>query len=69
MPTSAEQLIEHLKQDIAALEMRAKRAEAMLPHLAEKYHERWKATIALTWQQAKELNELLMEIRKDHPGN
>jgi len=31
MPTSAEQPIEHLKQDIAALEMRAKRVEAKLP--------------------------------------
>jgi uncharacterized protein YicC (UPF0701 family) len=69
MPTSAEQLIEHLKQDIAALEERARRAEAMLPHLAEKYHERWKAHIESTWQQAKELSTLLVEIRQDHPGN
>ena len=69
MPTSAEHLIEHLKHDIAALEERAKRAEAMLPHLAEKYHDRWKAIIDSTLQQAKELGELLVEIRRDHPGN
>ena len=69
MSTSAEQLIEHLKHDIAALEQRAKRAESMLPHLAEKYHERWKASIDSTLQQAKELSALLVEIRKDHPGN
>jgi uncharacterized coiled-coil protein SlyX len=69
MPTSVEQLIEHLKQDIAALEARAQRAEAMLPHLAEKYQHRWKANIESTWQQAKELSELLVEIRQDHPGN
>jgi hypothetical protein len=69
MPTSAEQLIDHLKHDIAALEERARRAESMLPHLAEKYHERWKASIDSTWQQAKELSQLLVDIRKDHPGN
>jgi uncharacterized protein YicC (UPF0701 family) len=69
MPTAVEQLIEHLKQDIAALESRAQKAETMLPHLAEKYQERWKAAIESSWQQVKELNELLMEIRKDHPGN
>jgi uncharacterized coiled-coil protein SlyX len=69
MPTAVEQLIEHLKQDIAALESRAQKAEAMLPHLAEKYQERWKAAIESSWEQVKELNELLMEIRKDHPGN
>jgi uncharacterized protein YicC (UPF0701 family) len=69
MPTSAEHLIEHLKHDIAALEERAKRAESMLPHLAEKYHARWKASIESTVQQAKELSELLVEIRRDHPGN
>ena len=69
MPTSVEQLIDHLKQDIAALEERARRAESMLPHLAEKYHERWKASIDSTWQQAKELSQLLVDIRKDHPGN
>lgn len=69
MPTAVEQVIEHLKQDIAALEARAQKAEALLPHLAEKYQERWKAAIESSWQQVKELNELLMEIRKDHPGN
>jgi uncharacterized coiled-coil protein SlyX len=55
MPTLAEQLIEHLEQHIAALEMRAKRTKAMLPHLAGKYHERWKATIASTWQRRRNL--------------
>jgi len=69
MPTPVEQLIDHLKQDIAALEARAQRAESMLPHLAGKYHDRWKASIEATLQQAKELSELLVEIRKDHPGN
>ena len=69
MSTSAEHLIEHLKQDIAALEERIKRAESMLPHLAEKYHERWKASIESTLQQAKKLSELLVEIQRDHPGN
>ena len=69
MPTAVEQVIEHLKHDIAALEERAKRAEALLPHLAEKYQERWKAATESSWQQAKELSELLVEIRKDHPGN
>jgi len=69
MPTSAEQLIAHLKQDIAALETRAQRAEAMLPHLAEKYHDRWKASIEATLKEAKEIGELLVEIRRDHPGN
>ena len=69
MPTSAEQLIAHLKQDIAALEARAHQAEAMLPHLAEKYHDRWKASIEATLKEAKEIGELLVEIRKDHPGN
>jgi len=69
MPTAVEQLIEHLKQDIASLEDRARRAEAMLPHLAEKYHERWRANIDATLQQAKEINQLLVEIRLDHPGN
>ena len=68
MPTAVE-LIEHLKQDIAALEERALRAETMLPHIAEKYRERWKASIESTLQQARELSELLVEIRKDHPGN
>jgi hypothetical protein len=68
MPTAVE-LVEHLKQDIAALEERARRAEAMLPHIAEKYRERWKVSIESTLQQARELSELLIEIRKDHPGN
>jgi uncharacterized protein YicC (UPF0701 family) len=69
MPTAVEQLIEHLKQDIAAFEERAQRAEKLLPHVAEKYQQRLKASIESTWQQAKELNELLVEIRLDHPGN
>ena len=69
MPTAVEHLIEHVKKDIAALEERAQRAEAMLPHIAEKYHERWRASIDATLQQAKELSELLVEIRQDHPGN
>lgn len=69
MPTAVEQLIEHLKLDIAALEQRAQRAEELLPHVAEKYRERLKSSVDSTWQQAKELNELLVEIRLDHPGN
>jgi hypothetical protein len=69
MPTAVEQLVEHLKQDITALEERAQRAEAMLPHIAEKYHQRWRASIDATLQQARELGELLVEIRQDHPGN
>ena len=69
MPTAVEQLIDHLKKDIAALEERAKQAEALLPHIAEKYRERWQASIESTLQQGKELSELLVEIRKDHPGN
>ena len=69
MPTAVEQLIEHLKQDIAAFEERAQRAEKLLPQVAEQYHERLKASIDSTWQQAKELSELLVEIRRDHPGN
>ena len=69
MPTAVEQLIEHLKHDIAALEERAQRAEKLLPQVAEQYHERLKASIDSTWQQAKELSELLVEIRRDHPGN
>ncbi|HZD32720.1 MAG TPA: hypothetical protein VE779_13795 [Candidatus Angelobacter sp.] len=68
MPTSVEQVIAHLKKDIAALEEQAKRAEEMLPHVAEKYAERWKATIAAGWKQATELSALLQEIQKDHPG-
>ena len=69
MPTAVEQLIEHLKHDITALEERAQRVETLLPHVAEKYQERLKASIDSTWQKAKELNELLVEIRRDHPGN
>jgi hypothetical protein len=69
MPTAVEHLIEHLKQDIADLEARAQRAEKLLPHVGEKYQERLKASIESTWQQAKELSELLIEIRQDHPGN
>ena len=41
----------------------------MLPHLAEKYHDRWKASIEATLKEAKEIGELLVEIRRDHPGN
>jgi hypothetical protein len=69
MPTAVEQLIEHLKNDIADLEARAERAEKLLPHVAEKYQDRLKASIDSTWQHAKELSELLVEIRQDHPGN
>jgi hypothetical protein len=69
MPTAVEQLIDHLKQDIASVEAHARRAEELLPHLADKYKERWKAGIAARWQQAKELSALLQEIQKDHPGN
>ena len=69
MPTAVEQLIEHLKHDIALLEERAQRVENLLPQVAEKYQERLKASIESTWQQARELGELLVEIRRDHPGN
>jgi len=69
MPTAVEQLIDHLTKDIAALEERAKQAEAMLPHIAEKYRQRWRASMDTTLRQANELSELLLEIRKDHPGN
>ena len=68
MPTAVEKVIEHLKQDIAAFEEQAKRAEAMLPHVAEKYAERWKQAIEAGWKQATELSALLQEIQKDHPG-
>ena len=69
MPTSVEQMIEHMKKDIAALEAHARQAEEMLPHVAEKYAARWKAAIEARWQQAKELSALLQDIQKDHPGN
>ena len=69
MPTAVEQLIEHLKQDIAALESRAKKAEEMLPHVADKYAARWKAAIEARWKQAMELSALLQDIEKDHPHN
>jgi uncharacterized protein YicC (UPF0701 family) len=69
MPTAVEQLVEHLKQDIATLESRAKKAEELLPHVAEKYAKRWKASIDAQWKQAMELSALLQEIQKDHPGN
>ena len=69
MPTAVEHLIEHLKHDIAELEARAQRAEKLLPHVAEKYQERLKASIDATVQHASELSELLVEIRRDHPGN
>jgi hypothetical protein len=41
----------------------------LLPHVAEKYAKRWKASIDAQWKQAMELNALLQEIQKDHPGN
>lgn len=69
MPTAVELLIDHLKHDIASLEAHARRAEELLPHLAEKYKSRWKAAIEARWQQASELSALLQEIQKDHPGN
>jgi hypothetical protein len=69
MPTAVEQLIEHLKQDIASLESRARKAEELLPHVSEKYAARWKAAIEARWKQAMELSALLQEIEKDHPHN
>ena len=69
MPISGEQMIEHIRKDIAAIEAHARQAEQMLPHVAEKYSVRWKAAIEAHWQQAKELSALLQEIQKDHPGN
>jgi ubiquinone biosynthesis protein COQ9 len=69
MPTAVEQLIELLKKDIASFEAHAKRAEEMLPHLSDKYKDRWKAAIDSRWQHAKELSALLQEIQRDHPGN
>ena len=68
MPTSVEQLIEHIKKDIAMLEAHARQAEELLPHFGEKYVERWKAGIQARWKQAAELSALLQEIQKDHPG-
>jgi hypothetical protein len=69
MPTSVEQLMEHIKKDIATLEAHAKQAEEMLPHVAEKYSGRWKAAIEARYKQAIELSALLQEIEKDHPHN
>ena len=69
MPTAVEQVIEHLKQDIASFEAHARRAEELLPHLADKYKAQWKAAIEARWRQATELSALLQEIQKDHPGN
>jgi hypothetical protein len=69
MPHSIDELIEHIKKDIATLEAHARQAEEMLPHFSEKYAERWKAGIQARWKQAAELNALLQEIQKDHPGN
>lgn len=69
MPTSVEQLIEHIKKDIAMLEAHARQAEEMFPHFAGKYAERWRASIDARWKQAAELSALLQEIQKDHPGN
>jgi hypothetical protein len=69
MPTSVEQLKDHIRKDIASLESHAKQAEEMLPHLNEKYAARWKAVIEARWKQALELSALLQEIEKDHPHN
>ena len=69
MPTALEQLVEHLKQDIASLEAAARQAESLLPHVAEKYAARWKTAIHERYQQAIELSALLQEIEKDHPHN
>jgi hypothetical protein len=69
MPTSVEQLKEHIRKDIAALESHAKQAEELLPHVNEKYAARWKAAIEARWKQALELSALLQEIEKDHPHN
>ena len=69
MPNSIEELIEHIKKDIATLEAHARKAEELLPHFAETYAARWKAGIEARWKQAAELNALLQEIQKDHPGN
>ena len=69
MPTSVEQLMEHIKKDIATLEAHARQAEQLLPHVAEKYAERLKAAIEASYKQAIELSALLQEIEKDHPHN
>ncbi len=69
MPTAVEQMIEHLKQDIAAIEARARKGEELLPHVAEKYAARWKASIDALWKQAMDLSALMLEIEKDHPHN
>jgi hypothetical protein len=68
MPHSVDELIEHIKKDIAMLEAHARQAEEMFPHFAEKYADRWKASIQARWKQAAELSALLQEIQKDHPG-
>lgn len=69
MPHSVEELIAHIKKDIAMLEAHARQAEELIPHFTEKYAARWKASIDARWKQAAELNALLQEIQKDHPGN
>ena len=69
MPTSLQQVVEHLKQEIAMFEAHAKRAETMAPQLAEKYKDKWKAAIESSRRQAIELSALLLEIEKDHPHN
>ena len=69
MPTSVEQLKEHIRKDIASLEIHARQAEELLPHVGEKYAPRWKAAIEARWKQAMELSALLQEIEKDHPHN
>lgn len=69
MPTSVEQLKEHIKKDIASQEAQAKRAEELLPHVAEKYVDRLKAAIEASYKQAIELSALLQDIEKDHPHN
>jgi len=69
MPTSVEQLKEHIRKDIASLEGRAKQTEELLPHVAEKYAGRLKSTVEACYKQAIELSTLLQEIEKDHPHN
>jgi len=67
MATAVEQLIGHLKQDIAVLHWRAKKAEEMLPHVADKYAARCRAAIEARWKQAMELSTLLPVIEKNRP--
>jgi len=69
MPTSVEQLKEHIKKNIASLEAHAKQAEELLPHVAEKYASRLESAIEASYKQAIELSALLQEIEQDHPHN